>query len=258
MPDPHYLPSLILSMPIMYPSHQPQTPFFTPSLMSVNVLITVVAIPPLLHSLWAGVHHGSTLLAPHLAKDHGADPGDSHQTSNNTVYNPAWLGAVAPIVRELESKSTVDDAKGDSNAAKPDVTIRPYCTRTNPLEHCVVHPAKCRHEEDGSEQDYTNDGVVVVEEVRFGGEAYTETEASNVDYVGKNLESSMEPDNAREGSKTDSNGASREEDDKGERSEDAVGDELPPSAAPVGGADRCCTRVAGSTVAVTVEKRVRL
>ena len=48
-----HLPSPTLSMPIMWPSLLAINSFIYPLLMSVDVLITAVALPPLLHSLWA-------------------------------------------------------------------------------------------------------------------------------------------------------------------------------------------------------------
>lgn len=107
--------------------------------------------------------------------------------------------------------------------------VRPECAALIFLEQRVVQETEDGLQEDENEYYDTDDGVVMIEHLHLRGDVHTETKRSNIDQVCENLEHSMEPDNARERCKTDSDGACWEEDDKCEGCENAMRDEHGPS-----------------------------
>lgn len=161
-------------------------------------------------------------MLPLGANEDTSNPYQPHKTGNDTIDNFTGTRAITGASSEFESKTAVDDTKGDSDAADPDVCMCPHGSTSSSLVENVVHPAQGGLEEENGEKDQTNDGVVVAELVCTASNVDTETDSSDVDDIGKGLESCVDPDQARERGYADKNGTDGEEDDEGEGSEDSV------------------------------------
>lgn len=126
---------------------------------------------------------------------------------------------------ELETETAVDDAESDGNATQPDVSVGPQGTVVVLLEKGVVQEAEDRLEEKRYEDDYANDGMMVIGELHFRCEIHSKPKASNVDKVAKDLESGVDPYHTGEGDEADGNGTGWKEDDESEGRKYAMRDQ---------------------------------
>lgn len=112
------------------------------------------------HSLvvfwWAA--HVITLL-PSLSNNDGCDIDDPHNGSKDGVHD--W--AICRVVSQLETKTTVDNTKGDDDATEPDVSIRGRCSHLDFLVVGVVESAQDWLEKCEDKEDDTNYSMRLVD-----------------------------------------------------------------------------------------------
>lgn len=84
-------------------------------------------------------------------------PDEPDNARNDSIRDLAG----ASVVGQLKTKSTIDDAEGDQDSPKPEVSVRPDLSSLVFLEHDVMEDAENGLEEEQSEDDYANDWMVV-------------------------------------------------------------------------------------------------
>lgn len=150
-----------------------------------------------------------------------------HHTSNDTISNdcrPRWRKG-SDASSKLQSKTAIDYSKSYKDSAKPDVAIRPDNTPRMLLEHHVVQEAQDRLEEEQDEEDDPDDGMSVVDHAHVCGDVHSKTKRGDVDEVREELEQRVDEPETAEVANTDEDGADGEQEDKGGRCEDGVGDD---------------------------------
>ena len=147
------------------------------------------------------------------------DISQPHDSSNDTVCNLALLR----VLRQSQTKSTVDDTQGDDDTTQPQVTVTPQDAAGVLLEHDVVEKAEEWLEEEEHKDDDSDNWVDVVESTDLFGHVDTDTEGGDEEEITDDLACGVDPDEAAEGSDANEDTADWEENDKGERSEDTVG-----------------------------------
>lgn len=155
-----------------------------------------------------------------LAVDRGSDVSQPHDSRNDTVCNLS----LARVVREAQTETAVDDAESDDDAAQPQVTVAPEHAARVLLEHEVVQKTEDWLEEQQNEDDDSDNWVCVVETSDLQRHVHSDAEGGDEHQVGEDLAGGVDPDETAEGGEADQDTADWEEDDKGERGEDAVGD----------------------------------
>lgn len=73
--------------------------------------------------------------SPNFTKKSCGHPHEPDDTSHDTIGDLAF----ACVVRQSQTKATVDNAKGDHDAAKPEMRIRSSLSTLIPLEESVVN-----------------------------------------------------------------------------------------------------------------------
>lgn len=76
------------------------------------------------------------------------------------------------LVREIKSKTAVDNAESDDDATKPDVSVRPEGTALVLLEKAMMHITKDRLEEDQDEKHDTDDWMSLIELLKLEHDQY--------------------------------------------------------------------------------------
>jgi len=154
-----------------------------------------------------------------LAVDRASDVGQPHDGSDNAVGNLSFPG----VPREAQTEATVDDTEGDDDASEPQMAVTPDHAARVLLEHEVVEETEEWLEEQQDEDDDADDRVRVVESSDLCRHVDADAEGRDEHQVAEDLAGGVDPDETAEGGDADQDTADWEEDDKGERCEDAVG-----------------------------------
>lgn len=177
--------------------------------------------------------HG--LLPPGLTKDSARDVHQPDDAGDNAVSDRP----IPWTVGKHEAETTVDDAKGDETTTHPNVGVGIESAVAVLLKELVVQVAEDGHEEHKGEDKQANDGMVTRELIEVSGEhprgyrlktyvsttlaeVNTETNGRDEHGVGKDLETTVEPDETGEAECPDGDGTQREKDYHGETGQDSV------------------------------------
>ena len=96
---------------------------------------------------------------PHLPKDSSSHPSQPEHRRNNAVRDFAPPG----VICELQAEATVYDAESDEDTPDPDVRVGPDLSALVLFEVTMVDDAQDRLEEEKSEDNGAENGVVVIE-----------------------------------------------------------------------------------------------
>lgn len=176
----------------------------------------LLLLPPLVR-----VHRRRALTPLPLAIDDRNNVQEAHDSCANRVRDDR----AASLANEFQSKTAVDHAKNDSDAADTDVRVRHRRATAVLLERAVVQPSAKRLSDEENEQHDADNGVRLREVVAIDGDPDANAESSDVNEEAQDLQSGVHPDEAGEAGDADQDAADGEESDEGERGHDAVGEE---------------------------------
>ena len=76
------------------------------------------------------------------------------------------------LVREIKTKTAVDNAESDDDATKPDVSVRPEGAALVLLEEAMMHITEDRLEEDQDEKHNTDNRMSLIELLKLEHDQY--------------------------------------------------------------------------------------
>jgi len=140
-------------------------------------------------------------------KKNDSHPEQPHETSDYTVGN-FTLGS---IFCELESKTTIDDAKCDDGPTPPDMWVSCTVGSTSMLVQQVMDETSDRLKEKRPNDDKTDNGVNSINLIRSNRNPYSHAHACEHYDVCKHHPPGMEPNKISEAHNPDSNGTEGKE-----------------------------------------------
>lgn len=141
--------------------------------------------------LWWAAH--AIVPLPSLSNENGHDIDEPCNSSKDGIYNRA----ICRVVSQLETETTIDDAKGDDDATKPDMSMRNRCSRLELLVVGVVEGTQDWLEKREDEEEDTDDGMGLIDVFHLVSDVHAQAKPNDKEQISQSLARSVEGDQTR-------------------------------------------------------------